>query len=362
MKLTTSQSAAVQYVSDLAKARDATNQQSIHEALAQASLPGSLFESTARTLREEARVELNFHPDRKAASGLIVAASLLAEGVYRSQFETQISNGSCTAQPGGYRYDWESRMFGCAYDRSTHKERPKYGALNLFNQAGGAAPRFGSCYLCLRPAVSQRTTFSYGDSVTNPDEMGTLQHFHWIWSAIVRDVLAEGKVLGQAGTTLPTLLAKLQTSLGPFARSRFAGEPSRNLDDYVEAQVHGDIRLDRDVEQMVVDPCFVGSEVGQMLVEAAKKYGFPLYYHRGLAVAVDTIPDDFRGEAVARLAKRIATGATITAKDVGAAALSLHDSPELWQEWASHEETLQQIKQLWHVIVQFGQAGGLFAT
>jgi len=38
-------------------------------------------------------VALNFHPDRIAADGRMVTEALLADGVYRSQFATGISNG-----------------------------------------------------------------------------------------------------------------------------------------------------------------------------------------------------------------------------------------------------------------------------
>ncbi len=46
------------------------------------------------------RVTVNFHPDRLLA-GATVLAWLAREGVYRSQFETGISNGGLTAHPGG---------------------------------------------------------------------------------------------------------------------------------------------------------------------------------------------------------------------------------------------------------------------
>ncbi|WP_433619087.1 DUF3626 domain-containing protein [Paenibacillus cellulositrophicus] len=36
------------------------------------------------------------------------------------------------------------------------------------------------------------------------------------------------------------------------------------------------------------------------------------------------------------------------------AAASLHNHPEEWQDWGSYDETLQHIKQLWHVLVRFG--------
>ncbi|WP_425413812.1 DUF3626 domain-containing protein [Ruania albidiflava] len=56
--------------------------------------------------------------------------SLAADGVYRSQFATGISNGGLTAHPGGDRWRWESRLFAGRYDHSHPHERPVYGAWN----------------------------------------------------------------------------------------------------------------------------------------------------------------------------------------------------------------------------------------
>lgn len=39
---------------------------------------------------------------------------------------------------------------------------------------------------------------------------------------------------------------------------------------------------------------------------------------------------------------------------LGRAARSLWSEPRSWQDWAAPDETLQHIKQLWHVLVAFG--------
>ena len=83
--------------------------------------------SSAAALRTSARwawratvppgvsITVSFHPDRLLADGRTVAESLVADGRYRSQFETGISNGGLTAFPGGDRDVWEQRMFAGAY-------------------------------------------------------------------------------------------------------------------------------------------------------------------------------------------------------------------------------------------------------
>ena len=61
------------------------------------------------------RVTLHFHPDR-LVNGTPVLELMAHDGVYRSQFETGMSNGGLTAYPGGDRWRWESRIFAAAYD------------------------------------------------------------------------------------------------------------------------------------------------------------------------------------------------------------------------------------------------------
>src|SRR5690242_19733568 len=76
------------------------------------------------------RVTVHFHPDR-LHDGFAILDALARDGIYRSQFETQTSNGGLTAYPGGSRWAWESRIFGGAYDHVEPSQRPKYGALNF---------------------------------------------------------------------------------------------------------------------------------------------------------------------------------------------------------------------------------------
>ncbi len=55
-----------------------------------------------------------------------------------------------------------------------------------------------------------------------------------------------------------------------------------------------------------------------------------------------------------RLARRIAGNGLVDAAVIGAAEATLYSRPDLWQDWGSHEETLQRLKQLWHVVVHYG--------
>jgi len=135
------------------------------------------------------------------------------------------------------------------------------------------------------------------------------------------------------------------------------GEPGRVLDTGVEAQIHGPVRLDRDVETLVADPAFAHTRIGQSLVELADKYGFDLQWHCGFRLGVGDVPDDFHGPEMPRIAERIAgRDGTLDAAVIGRAAASLHHDPLQWSEWGGYFDVLRLFRQLWHVLVHFGEA------
>ncbi|MFJ8582122.1 DUF3626 domain-containing protein [Micromonospora sp. NPDC093277] len=302
------------------------------------------------------RLTLNFHPDRLLRDGRTVAEALDQDGVYRSQFETGISNGGLTAFPGGDRDRWEATMFGGAYQRPgvLPAERPKYGGLNLLDHADGACPRFGSCHLRLRPEALGRATLSFGDSHTQPKDAGTLDVFEPVLAALLEATAGTGVSLGLAGMDTGTLL---RTLLRHSEReSTVAG---RALDDYIEAQIHGEVNLARDVEALVVDPSFRGTDAGRILGGIARRHGFPLRWHAGFELPVNGVDAEFRGPDIPPLAARVHAqfarpGEPVHAALVGRAAASVVREPGRWVDRGPVEVTLQHLKQLWHVLVRFG--------
>lgn len=186
------------------------------------------------------RVTLDFHPDR-VLDGMRVLECLARDGVYRSQFETGTSNGGLTAHPGGDRWRWEQRIFGHAYDdrAASQVRRPEPSS-----------------------AADRRCT--------------TLR---------VRPPPAEGVSPGPQHLLLPRLDLRAD---GDGHGRAFRPDPARRcnerrsgargaLDDYVEAHVHGTVRLDCDVEALVLDPRFRGTEVE----DQAHTLGVPVEWHEG---------------------------------------------------------------------------------
>ena len=329
----------------------------------------SMLDAGLEAVREHARVVLHFHPDRIGVRRVTVAESLLDEGQYRSQFETGLSSGSLSAFPGGPRDAWERTLFGGAYHRSDSalEDRPKYGALELIRYPDGPWPRFGSCYFVLKRDVGRRTSFTFSGSEQPdaPERLGTLDNLECVLAALVAEV-AGGQgatvpwppfvapTLGVKDLSVPRLLDRLARDLTHPRRDASTGSAGRVLDSGIEAQVHGPIHMGCDVERLVVDPSFAGTPTGDCLEELCRKYAIPLERHVGFRLAVRDVPDDFRGPAIASIARRIANDGMIDASVIGAAQRSLRLEPEKWRDVGSQEELSEHLKKLWHVLVHYG--------
>lgn len=268
--------------------------------------------SSGGPLDRSLRLTVNFHPDT-ACEGVSMVELLLRDGVYRNQFETGTSNGGLTAHGRGARWRWEHRMFGGVYDDAAAGDRPKYGALNLRRRAAGAAPRFGSAHLRLAEHCLDRATFCFPDSVFEPSDFGTAAH------ASVLSLAAEHPGLPRT--------------------DRAEREYGGRLDDYVEAHIHGVVDVARDVEAIVLDPCYRGTAVEG----AARRLPVPLEWHRGFRLSVDELQrhPDFRGPEIVALGTEISRDGRLDARIIGAAR-SLPGLDPL------------DVKRVWHCVARFG--------
>jgi hypothetical protein len=247
-------------------------------------------------------ITLNFHPDI-AVDGRLVIEILARDGVYRSQFETGTSSGGLTAYPGGDRWNWESRIFAAAYDEHDPSLRPKYGTLNYRHDPVGGSRRFGSCHLRLAPHVRPRTSFCYPDSHLEPRDFA------------VDDV-----------RPLVALAERNALALDPW------------LDNYIEAHIHGPVRIAEDVEALVLDPSFQGTAIEQ----AARSLRCPVEWHGGFRLPVECLADceQYRGPAAAEAISKIAGGTVVTPATLARARDQLLD--------------YQTAKWVWHCMARFG--------
>ncbi|MFI2780217.1 DUF3626 domain-containing protein [Streptomyces sp. ALB3] len=246
------------------------------------------------------RVTLNFHPDR-LLHGKPILDAMAEGGVYHSQFVTGTSNGGLTAHPGGDRWRWESRIFDGTYDEATADERPVYGALNFRRKPAGGAPRFGSAHFRLSAQTLTRSTFCYPDSSLEPSDFGVA-----------------------AGMGLIEIAC---------------ADRQDELDDYIEAQVHASVQLQRDVEALVLDPCYQGTTIE----DAALRLGCPVEWHPGFRLGTEELGrhPGYRGQTYVDLGTRIAVDGMLDPRIVGdAARTGLHDP--------------QAVKKVWHYLARFG--------
>jgi hypothetical protein len=254
-------------------------------------------------------VTLQLHPDWPFGDGMVLEA-IARDGVYRSQFETGTSNGGLTAHPGGERWRWESRLFAGRYDDAPPSARPVYGAWNRRADPYGGAVRFGSAHLRLRPHVLERTTFCFPDSVHEPTDHG-------------------------GPDLLPHLCALADAAVA-------VGWD--DLDECVEAHVHGGVRVADDVEAVVLDPCHRDGPVREAAEELARS-GCAVEWHPGFRVATADLPEDYRGPEPLRLARSLgrSSGDVLVPSLVAAAARSGEHDPQV-------------LKQVWHLLARFGRA------
>lgn len=250
------------------------------------------------------RVTLHFHPDRLVA-GTPILEQMARDGVYRSQFETGTSNGGLTAHPDGDRWRWESRIFAAAYDDGPAAARPKYGSLNFRQRPAGGSPRFGSAHLRLAAHTLPRTTFCYPDSFHEPQDFGVASKL----------------------STLITLAEADDQDL---------------LDDYIEAHVHGMIDLNRDVEALVLDPCYRDT----LVHAAAGKLACPVEWHGGFTLATAELRrhPGYRGPEYVALGLALARDGVLDPGVIGNASRT-----------GRFDE--QHLKRVWHYLARFGTPG-----
>ncbi|MEQ0563390.1 DUF3626 domain-containing protein [Amycolatopsis sp. NEAU-NG30] len=258
---------------------------------------------TGPPLPEDLDVTVHFHPERLVGE-VPLLRHWLSDGVYRSQFETGTGNGGLTAHPGGDRWRWEHRMFGGVYDGLPPSARPKYGSLDYRRRPAGGSVRFGSAHFRVKREVLARTTFCYPDSFAEPADFGTAAHMPLI----------------------------------PLVEAAAPDE----LDDYIEAHVHGPLRLPDDVAALVLDPAFRGTDVEA----AAAEFGCPVSWHHGFRLPVAELARhaDYRGEDVVRAGADIAEDGWLDARVIGEAVRAGRHDPQV-------------LKRVWHCTARFGLRG-----
>mmetsp|Transcript_16236 Transcript_16236/g.28362 ORF Transcript_16236/g.28362 Transcript_16236/m.28362 type:complete len:656 (-) Transcript_16236:95-2062(-) len=164
-----------------------------------------------------------------------VGEFLLEDSHYRNQFETNTSSGLLKTSA---RERWERGLFGTSYDRATAFERPKYGVQNIWNDPLGVqgAIQYGDSYLILKD-VRLRCTLSPQDSANLPARrLAVLDYYAHVMAEYSDKELLETIKVAEKG-------------------SEKVGDSKKVIEEwgkYKEAQLHGEIHLDKHVDRLVV--------------------------------------------------------------------------------------------------------------
>lgn len=104
--------------------------------------------------------------------------------------------------------------------------------------------------------------------------------------------------------------------------------------------MHGRVSLVEDVEALVLDPCYGGTEIEHQ----AAHLGFPLEWHEGrdLDLAVLDAKIEYRGPDSVRIGHEIAEDGTVDARVIS-------EAPRTGRYEA------QALTQLWHLTAQWGR-------
>ncbi len=297
-------------------------------------------------------ITINFHPDRFSNNGKTIIENLLEQGQYHGQFRTGTTNGGRSAYIGGDRFLWEQRIFFEAYPPES-LDRPKYGALNLFQYIDGASPRFGSCFFTLKQDIIHRCTFAYGDSSTNPNTLCTSDTFAAVLANIFKDIKSHWRMLNQTIASEQEALAIL---LNPRNKPKHIG---RNLDYCIETHIHGDISLKDDVDSFYVDESFQATSFAAQAEALCQKYNIELNWIPKRQMDIHCIGDLFRGPKIPILAQRIDSifgndRGVVNAFLIGQASRDIDLYPEKWAFLGNKVQLFQYIKQIWHTVAYFG--------
>jgi hypothetical protein len=111
------------------------------------------------------------------------------------------------------------------------------------------------------------------------------------------------------------------------------------LDDYIEAQVHGPVGLETDVEALVLDPSFCGTGVER----AAGRLGCPVEWHGGFRLSTAELRryPDFRGREYVQLGIALAEDGQLNPRIIGDASRT-----------GRHDD--QDLKRVRHYVARFG--------
>lgn len=246
--LTENQLAAIRYIVSKSREESEKAKPVILQRILGLGYADSVLDQVATYVKDQAPLIIHLNLD-------LVLTPMINDTQYRNLFETGRSGGTnCTTS----RTQWENRMFNNIYDKATPNERVKYGVLNVVSDPYGIAvcAQYGDSYLLLKN-VRLRTSFASGDTSADVKIASCEYYFH---------------VLTQYSDAELKEVIDISLGLKPYADNKV-------ISIYKEVQYHGNIRLDRDVEALVVAKRHTRSDpIAQNIELFSQKHNIPLIW------------------------------------------------------------------------------------
>jgi hypothetical protein len=168
--------------------------------------------------------------------------------VNESHLKNGFELGRFSAKKTCARSIWEMNLFKGVYDEITEPvERVKYGALNIFNEKSGiyACSGYGNVFFVLKDQVKNRISFVNGDSSQMMFHICTFKYCTALFVHLPDDYL---KAL-----ILHVLENKKVEKAQYF--------------NYIEAQIHGLVRINMDIEILCIKNSLVKDTNTMSLIE-----------------------------------------------------------------------------------------------
>lgn len=352
MNISNPQNKAINHIRSYALSKNKEAEKTISHICGMSNLKISDYENIKKLILEKTSVVLHFHPYRILPSYKTVIDSLLEDGIYRNQYETNISNGGLFPFKGGLREEWEKKIFGEKYiiEGRKQKDCPKYGALDFKLFSEGPSPRFGSAYLVLDKNILPYCTFTYNDSSDEPKGRGVADKFDVILAELLSEIFTREYFLGKKDINISEFFSYIKDKINSSKPTNYG----RNLNHYIEVQIHCDINLLNYATHLVCDSSFKNTKFEEKIIGLGKKNSLKHSWYPGFQIKIEDIPDNFRGPFSSEFAKIISTSGYLNSISLADFEKNYFDNEAYWKQEYPDKNLLQELKYLWHILVKFG--------
>ena len=219
-KLLPCQIKALEYVNKKAKVHELNTAHIVKLRLINLGFDVSKYDEIKKYITEKVKVTINIRLTT-------ILTFLDNEPILKNLFEVHGENAG--------RRMWENNLFNQIYSTAQHSAQVKYGALNIFQEESGiqSCRGYGHSVMVMRDKIKKRISFVNGDSACMQLHICNFSYCMQLFVYVHDDFLQK-------------LVAKIDDNVVHSFQYP-----------YVEAQLHGEINIDKDVETIIIP----GSEI-----------------------------------------------------------------------------------------------------